>query len=964
MTHVQAIELPLTLAPAPARAPAPRAAAFARGDGRTPAIGAPAAAWLIPGGDASLWLEELGRWNVPLDDVRLLVLPSAPADVRPSGVLVLPASPPSSVPRATPAVSPLAQPYAAANDRLFIPAGATLRPPMSAAELERWLVWDVQVMHPTIGLVGCRRGDLLRVADLLAAPPPDAVDWTLADPGVVVEPRVRSVKPSELPMIDQFLRASRDDIAADDPHDLPPLPQESPIARAGAAAAAGAMGAVAGAAGFLAGAAGALGGGGGDALRRLQQWAAERRDALRAGLAAARDRELARLMRMLESQPDEGLKYALPLRDAGSHRGLAPPGGSLLRRNIDFSFGSLFGSGPGDAWDVSNDIRQRLQRKYRELASRELSLGRYRRAAYVFAELLGDFAAAADALRQGRFFREAAVLYRDKLNKPLTAAECLEAGGLLEEAIAIFVTLQLYERVGDLYVRLGDAAAAEQAYRAAIAELRARRDTLSAARLLDRKLARVDEALELLLGEWPYGPQGALCLGESFVLLGREARHDEAARHVAALSRDARGESSSRALADVLADVTTSYPSVPVRTLAADATRVVAGRRLAAVDPAPLPAEARQLVNAVTRATLDDRLLARDGTRYLDALAAARVKPPPPPPPPPPKRTSATADKSPRAIARVRTFMLGSGAAWRAAVARPSAIYGQAVGEDEIVIGRATWDGQVQHLRYPFTGDPDVPWRLELTDAGLLAIPLRENSAQRLPPRHFVANHYFRERVAVVTPDWLPNGFIFDACADEDGGLWVVSAAADGTNLVLSGYLAGAGGHVLMWTRDLAVAVPPERAAGVTVTARAGLICVTYGRQMKVLARQDRRLTAMIDLPADVVAVAAATAHTRARITLAFAEGAAVCWPAERRLETFAAEMVDPASCITRDGLLVAAGRTRCRVYRLDPGDAQPQLQASAEARESAPIAVTTAPGEGGFAIFYADGLVQVMKCE
>lgn len=952
------ITLPLMLVPTPRRT---AATATPRGTppGAPPVTDRPATAWLVPGGDGSLWLGELGAWNVPLDDVRLLILPSAAGDVRPSGVLAILSSPSSSsaAARVTPNVSPLAQPYVAVNDRLFIPAGATLRPPMSAAEIERWLVWDVQVMHPTIGLVGCRRAELLRVADLLAAPPPDAVDWSFADPGVAVDPHVRSVKPGATPLIERFLRESGDGIGQQAPQELPPLPQESPIARAGAAAAAGAMSAVSGAAGFLGRAMG-----GADFMRRLQEWAAERRDALRAGLAEARQRELARLMKLLESQPDEGLKYALPLRDSGSHRGLAPPGGSLTRRNTDFSFGSLFGSGPGDAWDVSHDLRQRLEQKYRELANRELALGRFRRAAYVLAELLGDFDAAANALRQGRFFREAAVLYRDKLRKPLAAAECLEEGGLLEEAVDIYLSLRLYEKVGDLYRRLDNEPWAEQAYRAAVAELRNRRDTLAAARLLDRKLSRVDEALQMLIAEWPHGAQGALCLAESFVLLARETRHDEASRRVTLLARDPSGESHARALADVLADVSTSYPSAPVRALASDATRVVAGRRLAAVDPAPLAAEARQLVNAVTRATIDDRLLARDGTRYLEPLAAARAKLPAPPLPPATVKRPFPADRTPRSITRMRTFAFGAGVAWRTAIARPSAVYAQAIGEDEIVIARAMWDGQVQTLTFPFTGNAEVPWRLELISGHLLAIPLRENSAQRLPLRAFRPADYFHDHITVVTPDWLPPGFIFDACADEDGGPWVVHAVAAEETLILSGY-GGAGGRNLIWTRDLGVAVAPERAAGVTVAARGGLVCVTYGRQMKVLARQDRRLTEMIDLPADTNAAIASPVHTRARVALAFAEGAAVCWPAERRLEMFAAELVDPAVCITRDGLLVAAGRRHCRVYQLNTSHSQPQLQASAETRESAPIAVTTAPGEGGFAIFYPDGLVHIMKC-
>jgi hypothetical protein len=934
------IRLPLTLAPA-------------HGTGRAAKTASVSAAWLIPGGDASLWMAELASWNVPLDDVRLLVLPASANDVRPSGVLAV------TGPDARPAVSSLAQPYVAVNDRLYMPTGTSPRPPMSRAELEQWLVWDVQAMHPTIGLIGCRREDLMRVSDLLVASPPDAVDWSRADPGLVVEPRVRSVKPSELPAIDDFLQESRDSIGRDAPESLPPLPQESPIGRAGAAATAGAMGAIAGIAGVFAAAAGAVGGA--EAMRRLQQWAAARRDALRAGLAEARQRELARLMRLLESQPDEGLKFALPLRDIDSSRGVAPPGGSLARRNVDFSFGSLFRSGAADAWDIGFDFRQRLQAKYRELASRELALGRFRRAAYVFAELLGDFAGAANALRQGRFFREAAVLYRDRLRQPLVAAECLEAGGLLEEAIEIFLTLKLYERVGDLHRRLGYETAAEEAYRAAVAELRARRDTLAAARLLDGKLGRVDEALELLLAEWPYGAQAGLCLGETFVLLGREARHDEAARRVDALARDASRDSHARALADVLADGARGYPSVPIRDAASDATRVVAGRRLAAGEPAPLPTEARQLVDAVARATSDDRLLARDTNRFVEAVNAAQAK-----------RASAPAARRPVAtrpnqpsggsITRVRTFSLGAaGAVWRTAIARPSTIYAQAVADVELLIARATWDGGVQHVRQPFRGDPELPWRLEPVDGALLTIPLLEAPHPR-PPREFAADASFHERIAVLMPDWLPDEFILDACTDEDGGLWVVHAGHEDFDLSLSGYAGVGGGRSLLWTRDLGVTVAPERAAGVTVGARAGLVCVTHGRQMTVLATQDRRLMSTIDLPADTVRLTASPVHTRPRMTLAFAEGAAVCWPAEARLQPFAAELIDPAVCITREGLLVAAGRKHCRTYRIAPGGAQLQMQASVETRESAPIAVTTAPGEGAFAIYYADGLVDVMK--
>ena len=69
------------------------------------------------------------------------------------------------------------------------------------------------------------------------------------------------------------------------------------------------------------------------------------------------------------------------------------------------------GGGPVDFWMMSPEYSQRLATIYRELANREISLGRHRRAAYILAELLGDLSAAAATLADGGHFREAAVLY-------------------------------------------------------------------------------------------------------------------------------------------------------------------------------------------------------------------------------------------------------------------------------------------------------------------------------------------------------------------------------------------------------------------------------------------------------------------------------------------------------------------------------------------------------------------------
>src|SRR6185369_3954165 len=116
---------------------------------------------------------------------------------------------------------------------------------------------------------------------------------------------------------------------------------------------------------------------------------------------------------------------------------------------------------------------------------------------------------------------EAAALYRDKLHDPLTAARCLEAGGLLGEAADAYLELKLYENAGDVFRRLQRDEQANAAYRAAVEELRARRDIVEAARVLDAKLDARPAALGLLWSEWPDGPQAVNALREYFALLAR-----------------------------------------------------------------------------------------------------------------------------------------------------------------------------------------------------------------------------------------------------------------------------------------------------------------------------------------------------------------------------------------------------------------------------------------------------------
>ena len=166
------------------------------------------------------------------------------------------------------------------------------------------------------------------------------------------------------------------------------------------------------------------------------------------------------------------------------------------------------------------------------MAARELHLGRNRRAAYIYAELCDDLGAAAAALVAGSHFREAAVLYRDRLKQPLEAARCLEQGRLWAEALQAYEKLEEFEKAGDLAARLDQPEDAARLYHSAVALARRRDDSLGAARLLDSKLNLPDDALEQLLGGWKSTSQSKACVGEAYRLFGRLGRHDAARRQL------------------------------------------------------------------------------------------------------------------------------------------------------------------------------------------------------------------------------------------------------------------------------------------------------------------------------------------------------------------------------------------------------------------------------------------------
>lgn len=605
-------------------------------------VSAPVEAWLLTGRDPRQWLATLKTWNARSSDVVLRPIPTSAEDSCPCAVLVtIPSRSGHPMGGSRPGGGRDAVGYVCRAGRVYVPADAQLVPPVSDEELKSLLPRDASefVWHPALGLIRIRVSDRWSVADLIGPRPRSPRRWDRAVPGTSFAGRLISIEPAVQPTADDVIRMVSGDIGGQrgSIEELPPQPGEGlsgkihdllrPIRkwfglprRPGSQPPGGTSGGVGSGAG-----AGGAANEPGWAMLGLAALAAVG-ESLASLIPRAlinqerRQREIDRLMHLLKTDPEAGLRYALPIGGDRQSRGIANPSNSLAERNLDFSLGSLGGGGPVDAWFVPPNQQLQLQTMYRQLAAREVQLGRHRRAAYIYAELLGNVADAATTLEAGRHFREAAVLFRDRLLRPHDAARCLESGGFLEEAALLFVKLNMREHAADLYLRLEQRDEAERLLREVVQDLVRDHNYLKAAEITCDRLNDVNGGLALLETGWTEDRLSAEpCLKQVFVVLNTHARHDEARARIQSLRAERLPLTRAASAARTLCRVAGQSTDQAVRSEAANVTRVIVAREL----PQATAIEASALLESIRNLVSADVLLGRDCDRYLRQLTPA-----------------------------------------------------------------------------------------------------------------------------------------------------------------------------------------------------------------------------------------------------------------------------------------------------------------------------------------------------
>jgi hypothetical protein len=744
----------------------------------------PACAAFLRGTDPAAWLRELGRWQLAASQLSCYLVPESIRSVRVAGLFVVVAEG-ASLP------SDVLEPYGlaspAAGPRLYVPVQAGLWPATTPTELQAALLWQRQLLHPSIGMVGFDTTDELDLQTLLACAPPRPTDWGRAQPGHPPKPRLQQLRVLR-PSAAEVLQTLQQDVGTAPLVELPGTADAEPgpvrqwfealryqlvktwlgwvrRQRQGREPRSGPgfdwgrlfkiLGVVVlvvlGVLGIIAllsqGSFSSTGILLAIVVRLLVKLLGGDNDTRpapaphygrpKAAQPGRLEKWLAGNLDALEKKRQNEIERLLRLFNENPAEALKyaiPLGGPYQNRGTappsallgrrDTRF-NLGGLGGGRAADEWDigDYQHDLRRQYQSAANQELLAGRHSKAAYIYAHLLSDYLAAANALEQGGLFREAATLHKDHLHSPAGAAHCLECGGLLLEAAELYAELNQHEKAGDLYTQLAQPALAARHYERGTTLLLDRDDRPAAARLLADKLHAPDRAQQVLLAGWASPKQPEVCLTQYFELAAAQA-HDLGAQ-VQAVYRQHTTPAQQVPLLRVLATVADKHATPELLSASRDIAYEVVSTEAAAGNLEPLP--------LLRHFEPTDRLLAADCSRYT----ASQPRPAATPPRPAAMQLDATIEWQKAASHRQQWVALG-------------------VRGEQLHLARGNWYGHLEYYSWPVPLPTEAHIDLVADEFQSTTLLVRTSAGVALPTLHLPKNKHFAEALTVECPTWLP----------------------------------------------------------------------------------------------------------------------------------------------------------------------------------------------------------------
>jgi len=701
----------------------------------------------IRGKTAQEWLRVVDGWKVPVKRLVCFIIGEKHDPNLPAGLFVVFRK------DQVPELGNQAYGYTCLGGKLFIPVDAVLVPQVTEEELGAVLMWDYQVFHPIYGFIGFESGDLLTISDLIDLPQPQRSSWNYEVEAPAPLPALQQIN-MQAPTVDEVFDGVKDSVNNKLLDDIPKEHESTPLSRlldplSRISLLSGLF--------LLKQASGLLAGKGNGpradsdkpgALDKLQHWMKEKLG----NLEQKREDELKRLLRLFEKDTDEALQYAIPLNSPYLNRGEAAPSGMLSRRSTNFSLGSLGGGARADFWNVDNHYES-LRSKYLKAAERAIAAGDFKKAAYVYAHLLGDYHSAAGVLEQGRYYREAAALYKDHLMNIPAAAACLERGGLLPEAIELYKQLEQYEKAGDLYIQLDRQDKATYYYEKCIDQATSNKDYLQISRIAKEKLYDPVRAQKALLNGWHDVRKPEECLIRYFDMIA-DKHADHLASTVQAIYERETTADKKMSLLNVLVAVKKKHEQQELE----DRSRAIAYEVMS---------EQAQLgkVNSLyllRQFIPDDPLVSKDVTRYVGNYKAP---------------VELSSQESGNRLELLQGINWIKGLSWRDQMLfiglTPTGYY----------LARANREGHIEYETWNVPVHASVHTPLIIGAVKFRGLILYTPNAV-LKDRLLAANSYFPEELFIHCPAWIPKGIAaFWAEKDE-----IITAHTEGHRSYLNRY--------------------------------------------------------------------------------------------------------------------------------------------------------------------------------
>lgn len=228
--------------------------------------------------------------------------------------------------------------------------------------------------------------------------------------------------------------------------------------------------------------------------------------------------ETQKLLDLLKKNPEEALKYAIPLDAEGISRGDKIKANlSMIKRWSSFlTSSSQLNNNSNGSYVLEDDSYQQLSRQYHDTALDLIKKRDYSKAAFVYLKLLKNAHLAASTLEEGKQYADAAAIHLTYNKNKTKAAGCYEKGNMISNAIDIYKELSQHEKVGDLYTRIGQFNDAEKYYNIVADEHRSNLRYVKASLLYRNKMNNTESAQSLLLKGWRENTDAFNCLNNYF----------------------------------------------------------------------------------------------------------------------------------------------------------------------------------------------------------------------------------------------------------------------------------------------------------------------------------------------------------------------------------------------------------------------------------------------------------------